>query len=143
MKYITLILIIVCGLCVSLEAGEIYEWIDKDGVKHFTQEAPPPDATILNEKTEITSPDAVQEKDTKKKSETPEKEITKQDAANSQPAPAVSSDYVDTDENDIDEPGVLRREEKHQQHKKKMDHTDNLDKTGDEPKKSRSQEVKK
>jgi hypothetical protein len=60
MKYITLILIIVCGLCVSLEAGEIYEWIDKDGVKHFTQEAPPPDATILNEKTEIASPDAVQ-----------------------------------------------------------------------------------
>ena len=46
----------------------------------------------------IPSPDAVEEKDTKKKSEAPEKEITKQDTAKSQPAPAVSSDDVDTDE---------------------------------------------
>jgi len=67
MKTITLILLLVCCLCVSLEAGEVYEWLDKNGVKHFTDEAPPPGATILNEEKEITSPDTVDKNDTKKK----------------------------------------------------------------------------
>ena len=30
-----------------LEAGEIYQWIDKDGVQHFTDGPPPPGAQIV------------------------------------------------------------------------------------------------
>ena len=31
----------------SLEAGDIYQWIDKDGVQHFTDGPPPPGAQIV------------------------------------------------------------------------------------------------
>ena len=43
-KRTALILILLCGFGAPLEAGSIYEWIDKDGVKHFTNEPPPPGA---------------------------------------------------------------------------------------------------
>ena len=143
MKCIALILLLVCGFCVSPEAGEVYEWLDKDGVKHFTDEAPPPGATILNEEKEITSPDTVDKNDTKKKSEAPKKEIQPQDTAKSQAAPAVSSDYVDTDENYIDNPGLRRHKEKHNQHKTIEAHGDDLNKAGDEPERHRSEGVRK
>jgi hypothetical protein len=139
MKCIALILLLVCGFCVSSEAKEIYEWLDKDGLKHLTDKAPPPDATILNETKEITSPDVVDTNDRRTESEAPKKEIQKQDTAKSQAAPAVSSGYVDTDENYIEDPGVRRREEERRQHKGKETHSDDLEKTGDEPKRSRSE----
>ena len=143
MKCIALILLLVCGFCVSPEAGEVYEWLDKEGVKHFTDEPPPPDATILNEKKEITSPDTVDKNDTKKKSAAPKKAMQPQDTAKSQAAPAVSSDYADTDENYIEDPGVRRREEEHRQHKKKEVHSDDLNKAGAEPRISRSEGIRK
>jgi hypothetical protein len=34
-------------------AGQVYEWIDKDGVKHFTNEPPPPGAKIVEAEKEI------------------------------------------------------------------------------------------
>ncbi len=38
------VLILVFGLGPSLDAAEIYHWIDKDGVWHFTDDPPPPGA---------------------------------------------------------------------------------------------------
>ena len=139
MKYIPLILIVVCGFCVSVEAGEVYEWIDKDGVKHFTQEAPPPEATLLNEKEEITSPDVMDTNNRGTRSENPKKELRTQDTAKTPAAPAVSSDYVDTQENYIDDPGVRRREEKRHQHRTIEAHGDGHYKTDDAPNRSRSE----
>lgn len=112
-------------------------------MKHFTDEAPPPGAKILNEEKEITSPDTVDKNDTKKKSEAPKKEMQPQDSAKSQAAPAESSGYADTDENYIEDPGVRRREEEHRQHKKKEVHGDDLNKAGDEPERHRSEGVRK
>jgi hypothetical protein len=38
------VLIMIFGLGTGLEAGEIYQWVDKDGVLHFTDGPPPPGA---------------------------------------------------------------------------------------------------
>ena len=38
------VLILLLGLAAGLGAGEIYQWIDKDGVQHFTDGPPPPGA---------------------------------------------------------------------------------------------------
>ena len=34
-------------------AGQVYEWIDENGVKHFTNAPPPPGATIVGQDKEI------------------------------------------------------------------------------------------
>lgn len=34
-------------------AGQVYEWIDENGVKHFTNEPPPPGARIVEQEKEI------------------------------------------------------------------------------------------
>jgi hypothetical protein len=36
-------------------AAEIYQWVDKDGVHHFTNEPPPPGARIIDSTSEIQS----------------------------------------------------------------------------------------
>ena len=41
------VLILLFCLGPGLEAAEIYQWIDKDGVQHFTNEEPPPGAQIV------------------------------------------------------------------------------------------------
>ena len=41
------IFIVILGLGPSVEAGEIYEWIDQDGVRHFTDGPPPPGAQLV------------------------------------------------------------------------------------------------
>ena len=38
------VLILIFGLAAGLEAGEIYQWVDKDGGLHFTDGPPPPGA---------------------------------------------------------------------------------------------------
>jgi hypothetical protein len=38
----------ILGMGSGLVAGEIYQWVDKDGVQHFTNEPPPPGAQIVN-----------------------------------------------------------------------------------------------
>ena len=81
--------------------------------------------------------------DTKKKPEAPKKAMQPQDTAKSQAAPAESSDYVDTDENYIDNPGLRRHKEKHNQHKTIEAHGDDLNKAGHEPERRRSEGPKK
>jgi Domain of unknown function (DUF4124) len=41
------VFIFISGLVPYLEAGEIYQWIDKDGVQHFTDGPPPPGAQLV------------------------------------------------------------------------------------------------
>jgi len=41
------VLIFISGMGPDIDAGEIYQWIDQDGVQHFTNGPPPPDAQIV------------------------------------------------------------------------------------------------
>ena len=50
------VLIFISGMGPDLEAGEIYQWIDKDGGQHFTDGPPPPGAQIVEGLSE-TQPD--------------------------------------------------------------------------------------
>ncbi|HSO20970.1 MAG TPA: DUF4124 domain-containing protein [Desulfosarcina sp.] len=40
-------LMLSCSLGSSVEAGAVYEWIDKDGTRHFTDGPPPPGARLV------------------------------------------------------------------------------------------------
>lgn len=42
--YFFWVFILMFGMGPRLDAGEIYHWIDKDGVRHFTDGPPPPGA---------------------------------------------------------------------------------------------------
>jgi|GEM_PF-3087989 len=42
--YLLGVLLVMLGMGPHLDAGEIYHWIDKDGVWHFTDDPPPPGA---------------------------------------------------------------------------------------------------
>jgi len=53
-----ILLVSVFCLWTSIEAGQIYEWIDQNGVRHFTNEPPPPGAKIVNEQSAIQSSEA-------------------------------------------------------------------------------------
>jgi len=50
------VLIFIAGMGSGLQAGEIYQWIDEDGVQHFTDGPPPPGAQIVESLSE-TPPD--------------------------------------------------------------------------------------
>jgi hypothetical protein len=41
------VVILIAGMGSNLDAAEIYQWIDKDGVQHFTNGPPPPGAQIV------------------------------------------------------------------------------------------------
>jgi hypothetical protein len=49
------ILIFIAGMVSALQAGEIYQWIDEDGVQHFTDGPPPPGARIVDSLSETPS----------------------------------------------------------------------------------------
>ena len=49
------ILIFIAGMGAGLQAGEIYQWIDEDGVQHFTDGPPPPGAQIVESLSEAPS----------------------------------------------------------------------------------------
>jgi hypothetical protein len=51
--------VLILGIGLSLQAGEIYQWIDEDGVQHFTDGPPPPGAQIVEGLSE-TDPDDTQ-----------------------------------------------------------------------------------
>jgi len=44
LRILLAVLIAIFGLAAGLEAGDIYQWVDKDGVQHFTDGPPPPGA---------------------------------------------------------------------------------------------------
>ena len=53
MKKLSLILIPLIFFLPQLTFGEIYSWIDENGVKHFSNEPPPEGVKILNQTKEI------------------------------------------------------------------------------------------
>jgi hypothetical protein len=54
MKQVSIIAVLLLVLsCPFTVSGEIYTWIDKNGAKHFTDEPPPPGATVVEKETEI------------------------------------------------------------------------------------------
>ena len=55
------VVILIFGLAAGLDAGEIYQWVDKDGVLHFTDGPPPPGAERVEGLSE-TPPDEPQSK---------------------------------------------------------------------------------
>ena len=121
-KLIPCILISVFCLWTSLEAGEIYEWIDKNGVKHFTNEPPPPGAKIVNKQKAIPYNQAADKKRTQEGQKALDTTLNQQESQTDQQAGSqqinqgVQTDYADSDADDADEgvivdPYVRRREQ--------------------------------
>ena len=101
-KLIPLILVSVICLWTSAEAGQIYQWIDKNGVRHFTNEPPPPGAKIINEQKAIPYNKAADQKRTEEDQAVLNQDLNQQESQNQQQEesqqenPAVESDYSDS-----------------------------------------------
>jgi hypothetical protein len=100
-------------LWTSAEAGQIYQWIDKNGVRHFTNEPPPPGAKIVSEEAAIPYNKAADEKRTQEDQEALERVLNQQESEPEQQAesqqvqsqpetPSVPSGDSDSDETDED-----------------------------------------
>ena len=118
-KLIPLILVSVICLWTSAEAGQIYQWIDKNGVSHFTNEPPPPGAKIINEQKAIPYDEAADQKRTEEDQAVLNQDLNQQESQNQQQEesqqenPAVESDYSDSaddSEGVIVDPYVRERE---------------------------------
>jgi hypothetical protein len=83
-RLIPLILFSVFCLWTSLEAGQIYQWIDKNGVRHFTNEPPPPGARIVNEQQAIPYNEAADQKNMQEQQEVLEQDLKQQEPQNDQ-----------------------------------------------------------
>ena len=102
-KLIPLILVSVICLWTSAEAGQIYQWIDKNGVRHFTNEPPPPGAKIINEQKAIPYDKAADQKRTEEDQAVLNQDLNQQESQNQQHQqesqqenPATESDYSDS-----------------------------------------------
>lgn len=123
-RLIPLILVTVLCLFTSAEAGQIYQWIDKNGVRHFTNEPPPPGAKVVSEQPAIQYNEAADKKRSQEDQEALQQELnqqgsnqqnqqTGQQEENQQEAPAVqagNSESNDYTEGVIVEPYDRRRE---------------------------------
>ena len=83
-RLIPLIIISVFCLWTSLEAGQIYQWIDKNGVRHFTNEPPPLGAKIVNEQQAIPYNEAADQKNMQEQQEVLEQDLKQQEPQNDQ-----------------------------------------------------------
>lgn len=118
-RLMPLILVSVFCLWSSLEAGQIYQWIDKNGVRHFTNEPPPPGAKIVTEQAAIPYNEAADQKRMQEDQEIQNRVLEQQEsqtdeqAASQQEAPEVQTDAsssYDTGENVVEDPYVRNRE---------------------------------
>ncbi|MEJ2102060.1 MAG: DUF4124 domain-containing protein [Desulfobacterales bacterium] len=122
---IPLILFSMFCLGTSLEADEIYQWVDQNGVKHFTNQPPPPGAKIVNQQQAIQTDEAAvqankqqQQKVLKEAAEQQESQSAPQ-AESQQESQAgqqvqTGSSYSNSDDNEGDvyvNPDVRNREE--------------------------------
>ena len=110
MKLVAFVLILVCCIWTLPEAGEIYEWIDENGVKHFSEEPPPKGAKIVKEIEEIPSDNASGQKPVQEGTGAVKKDMQQKEASTSQAAPEGSSGSDDSDDGVMVDPGVRRRE---------------------------------
>ena len=129
-RLIPLIIVSVFCLWTSLEAGQIYQWIDKNGVKHFTNEPPPPGVKIVNEQKAIPYNEAADQKNMQEQQKVLEQDSEQQESQTDQPAgsqqesPAVqtdSSESDDTAEGLIVNPYVRNREQVRQNERRKKE----------------------
>jgi protein-tyrosine-phosphatase len=130
-RSIPLILISVFCLWTSLEAGQIYEWIDKNGVRHFTNEPPPRGAKILNEQQAIPYDEAADQKSTQENQEAMDRVLKEQpeappaqQAASQQQPQQVQTEYSDSDntaEGVIVDPYVRNREQVRQYERRRQE----------------------
>ncbi len=128
MKLVAFVLILVCCIWTLPEAGEIYKWIDKSGVKHFSNEPPPKGVKLLNETQEIPYDKASDQKRMREETEALKKDLQQQEASTSQAAPAGSSGSDDSDEGVILDPRARPREgeRRHDQRKESKQKTPEL-----------------
>jgi hypothetical protein len=112
-RLIPLILVSVFCLWTSPEAGQIYQWIDKNGVRHFTNEPPPPGAKIVDEQTAIPYNEAADQKRTQEDQEALQQDLNQQESQQTEPqeenqqeTPAVQADDSDSGSDDTAE-GVM------------------------------------
>jgi len=129
-RLIPLIIISVFCLWTFLEAGQIYEWIDKNGVKHFTNEPPPPGAKIVNEQKAIPYNESADQKNMQEQQRVLDQDLKQQESQTDQPeqqesqtdqpagsqpeSPAVQTDASESDdtaEGVIVDPYVRNREQ--------------------------------
>jgi len=121
-RLILLILVPVFCLSTSAEAGQIYQWLDKNGVRHFTNEPPPPGAKVVNAQTAIPYNEAADQKRTQEDQEALEQDLNQQESQTEQQeenrqgqeTPGVQADDSDsnnTAEGVIVEPNVQDREQ--------------------------------
>jgi hypothetical protein len=139
-RLIPLILVSVFCLWTSLEAGQIYEWIDKNGVKHFTNEPPPPGSKIVNEQKAIPYNEAADQKNTQEQQRVLDQDLKQQELQTDQPeqqesqtdqpagsqpeSPAVQTDPSESDdtaEGVIADPYVRNREQVRQNERRKKE----------------------
>jgi hypothetical protein len=132
-RLIPLIIVSVFCLWTSLEAGQIYQWIDKNGVKHFTNEPPPPGAKVVNKQQAIPYNEAADQKNMQEQQEVLEQDSEQQESQTDQPAgsqqesPVVQTDASESDdtaEGVIVNPYVRNREQVRQHERRKQEGED-------------------
>jgi hypothetical protein len=108
-RMIPLILVSVFCLWTSPEAGQIYQWVDKNGVNHFTNEPPPPGEKIINEQTAIPYNEAADQKRRQEDQKVLDQDLNQQEPQTGQQeesrqeTPGVQTGYSEADNSDSDE----------------------------------------
>ena len=135
-KLIPIILFLVFCLGTSLEADEIYQWIDQNGVMHFTNEPPPPGAKIVNQQQAIQTDEAAAQENKQQEQQVLNEASEQQEPQNAQQAPSQqeenqqqaqeaqqvqthSSNSADDDEDVYVQPYVRDREELRRQYERR------------------------
>jgi hypothetical protein len=135
MKRLIPLILLFSAFCLwtSLEADQIYQWIDNNGVRHFTNEPPPPGAKIVNEQQAIPYDEAadqnnMQEQQVVLDQDSEQQESQTDQEAGSQPESQVvqsdSSESDDTAEGVIVDPYVRNREQVRQYERRKQEGED-------------------
>jgi Domain of unknown function (DUF4124) len=111
-RLIPFILFAVFCLCTSLEADEIYQWIDQNGVTHFTNEPPPAGAKIVKQQQAIPYDEAAAEKNQQQVQELLDQESEQQqsqaDQQTGSPQEAQAAPEVQAGESDADSDTVVQ-----------------------------------
>jgi hypothetical protein len=122
---IPLILFSVFCLGTSLEADEIYQWVDQNGVRHFTNTPPPPGAKIVNKQQAIQTDEAAVQANEQQQQQVLNEAAQQQESQSAEQAPGqqeaqagqqvqTGSSYSNSDDDEGDvyvNPYVRNREE--------------------------------
>jgi hypothetical protein len=119
---IPLILFSMFCLGTSLEADEIYQWVDQNGVKHFTNKPPPPGAKVINQQQAIQTDEAAVQANKQQQQQVLNEAAQQQESQSAPQAPGqqagqqvqTGSSYSNYDDNEGDvyvNPDVRNREE--------------------------------